>query len=381
MRKSFVYRLYPTKEQIIRLENLINIARDIYNSALAERKYAYRSQRKTLHYYDQCLEIKQLRKELPEVSLLNFSATECILRRVDNTFKNFFKRRKAGDRCSYPRFKGEGAFRSVTFPSYGDGIKIRNGRLYIQNVGIIKIRMHRVIEGNIKTVSYFKDCDKWYVNFSNEVDILPLPCNRSEIGIDLGIESFAITSDEEFIINPCYLKNSTNNIRRLHRNVTRKKKNGKNRKRAIKKLSRAHLKIRNQRKDFIHKESRKIINNYGFISVENLPIKHMTKNHHLAFAINDTGWGMFLECLSYKAEWAGRTFVKVNPNGTSQICSRCGKTVQKDLSVRIHSCPYCNLVIHRDLNSAFNILALGRSVWDLTWNSGSCVSQEAINKS
>jgi putative transposase len=373
MRKSFVYRLYPNKEQNSKLSKVLDTARDVYNSALTERKYAYRSQHKSLNYYDQASELKELRQSIPEVAQLNCSATQDMLRRLDKTFKSFYS-----GNTGFPRFKSRNRFNSITYPTYGDGIKIKNDRLYILNVGLIKIRMHRLLDGDIRTVTIKQDCDKWYVCFSNVVGIQPLPKSDKELGIDMGIESFAITSDNEFIESPHYLKKSLRKLRVAQRKVSRKKRGSKNRKKAVKLLARQHLKIRNQRKDFAHKLSRKIVNDYGFISVEDLQIRNMVKNHHLAQSISDAGWGMFLNFLSYKAEWAGRTFVKVNPNGTSQSCSRCGNTVPKYLIVRIHSCPYCNLVIHRDLNSAFNILTLGRSVWDLTWNSGSCVSQEAV---
>jgi putative transposase len=376
MRKSFVYRLYPNKEQITKLENLFNIARGIYNAALAERRYAYRSQRKSLNYYNQANELKELRQELPEVSVLNYGATQDILRRLDKTFKSFYSG-KSGS----PRFKGENRFHSITFPRYGDGIKIRNDRLYIMNVGIIKIRMHRILNEDIKIVSIKRDCDKWYVIFTNEIVTNLLPRIYDEVGIDLGIESIAVTSDNQFIENPKYFKNTQKKLRKAQRSISRKKLHSKNWYKAVKRVVKIHSKIRNQRNDFIHKESRKIVNQYGFIAVEDLQIKNMIKNRHLAKSISDAGWGKFLNFLSYKAEWAGRTFVKVNPKNTSQICSRCGKLVPKDLSVRIHSCPCCGLVLHRDYNSAINILTLGRSVWDLTWNSSSCVSQENVNLS
>lgn len=373
MRKSFIYRLYPNKEQTDKLSNLLDIGRNIYNSALAERKYAYRAQHKSLNYYDQASEIKELRQVMPEVAQLNFSATQDMLRRLDKTFKAFYS-----GKIGFPRFKGKRRFSSITFPTYGDGIKIKNDRLYINNVGLIKIRMHRLLDGEINTVAIKRDCDKWYAVFSNTIDIQPLPYSSKELGIDVGIESFAVTSDNEFIENPNFLKHSLKDLRKAQRSVSRKKRGSKNRHKAVKLLAKQHLKVRNQRKDFVHKEARKIVNENGFIAVEDLQIKNMVKNHHLARSISDAGWGIFLNVLAYKAEWAGRTFVKVNPNGTSQVCSNCGAKVPKDLSVRIHNCPYCGIVLHRDYNSALNVKSLGRSVWDITWNGGSCVSQEAV---
>jgi len=357
---------------------LLDIARNIYNAALAERRYAWKMQRKSLNYYDQQAEIKELRKALPEVAQLNFTATEDITRRLDKTFKAFFRRIKNGEKVGYPRFKNYHRFNSITFPSYGDGIKIRDNRVYIQNVGLVKIKLHRELEGQIKTVTIKRQCDKWYVIFSNMVVVNLPPISNKQIGIDVGIESFATTSDNEFIRNPQYLKISQRQLKTAQRKVSRKKKGGNNRRKAIKLLAKQYLRIKNQHKDFAHKVSRKIVNTYGFIAVEDLQINNMVKNHHLAKSINDASWGRFINILAYKAEWAGRQFVRVNPNGTSQTCSVCGINVTKDLSVRVHNCPNCGISLHRDFNSALNILSLGRSVWDITCDTSQCVSQEAV---
>lgn len=378
MRKSFLYRLYPNEIQAEKLKGLLNIARELYNACLQERRDAWKMQGKSLNYYDQANELKELRQAIPEVATLNYSATQDMLRRLDKSFKAFFKRIKQGEKPGYPRFKGYNRFNSITFPTYGDGVKLKDNRLYVQNVGLIKIKMHRDLEGQINTVTLKRVCDKWYAVFSNTIEIEPLPTSNKSVGIDVGIESFAVTSDGEFIENPHYLRDSQRELRVLQRRVARRKKGGSNRRKAVKILAKQHLKIRNQRKDFAHKVSRQIVNLYGYIAVEDLQIKNMVRNHHLAQSISDAGWGEFLDFLSYKAEWAGRKFVKVNPNGTSQTCSVCGIKVPKDLSVRIHNCPNCGISLHRDFNSALNILRLGRSLWDLTCDTGQCVSREAV---
>jgi len=146
----------------------------------------------------------------------------------------------------------------------------------------------------------------------------------------------------------------------------------------VKLLAKQHLKVKRQRKDFAHKLADSLVKTYGKIVVEDLRIKNMVKNHHLAKSISDAGWGQFVNILSYKAEYAGREFVSVNPNGTSQKCSRCGSVVPKSLSVRVHNCPYCGISLNRDFNAALNILALGRSVWDITCRNTESVSQEAV---
>jgi putative transposase len=238
--------------------------------------------------------------------------------------------------------------------------------------------MHRSLEGIINTVTVKRECSKWYAVFSNTTVIEPLPVSNREVGIDVGLNSFAVTSDGEFIDNPRYFKNAAVKLRKIQRSVSRKKKGGCNRRKAARLLAKQHLRIKNQRKDFTHKLADSLVNTYGKIAVEDLRIKNMVKNHHLAQSISDAGWGKFIGILSYKAEYAGREFVSVNPTGTSQICSGCGSFVPKSLSVRVHNCPCCGVSLDRDLNSALNILALGRSVWDVTWEIAPSVSQEAV---
>lgn len=378
MRKAFLYRLYPNTTQSDKLSGLLDTARHLYNAALQERRDAYKMQGVSLNYYDQANELKELRQELPEVAQLNFSATQDMLRRLDKSFKSFFRRVKIGEKAGFPRFKGRDRFNSITFPTYGDGIKLRDSRLYIQNVGLVKIKLHRSLEGGINTVTLKQDCDKWYAVFSDTVEVEPLSTCNKQVGIDVGLESFAVTSDGEYIDNPHFLRDSLARLRVAQRKVARRKKGGHNRRKAVKLLARQHLKIKNRRDVFLHEKANDIINNYGYIAVEDLRIKNMVRNHHLAQGISDASWGRFVNILSYKAEYAGRVFTQVNPNGTSQRCSVCGFNVPKDLSIRIHNCPNCGVSLHRDFNSALNILTLGRSVWCETWDKGSSVHQEAV---
>ena len=379
MRKAFLYRIYPNQVQSDKLDNLLGVARNIYNAALQERRDAYKMQGISLNYFDQAGELKELRDLFPDIANLNCSATQDMLRRLDKSFKAFFRRVKSGEEeVGYPRFKGRNRFNSITFPTYGDGVKIKDGRLYIQNAGLIKIKLHRSLEGKINTVTIKRECDKWYAVFSNMVDVMPLPVSDKMVGIDVGLESFAVTSDEEYIENPRCLRQSEAALRVAQRSVSRKRRGGSNRHKAVTLLAKRHLKVKRQRADFAHKVADRLVQEYGKIAVEDLQIVNMVRNHHLAKSISDAGWGQFLSILTYKAEYAGRELVLVPPNGTSQICSGCGSVVKKSLSVRVHNCPVCGISLNRDLNAALNILALGRSVWDVTLNRSSCVSQEAV---
>lgn len=364
MYRRFAYRIYPSKVQEERLEALLEIARTFYNAGLQERRDAWRKQHISLSCYDQCKQLKEIRTINPEYALLNFTATEGILRRVDRTFKEFFERIKRGEeKVGYPRFKSRTRFSSIIFPAYGDGIKLRDNRLYVMNVGEVKIKLHRPIGGKIKTVTIKRQCGKWYAVFANIVEIEPLPVTDRQVGIDIGLTSFAVTSDNDTIENPRYLRESEAILKNANRKVTRRKKGGHNRRKAVRLLAK-HQKVRNQRKDFAHKLARNIVNVYGYIAVEDLKIENMVQNHYLAKSISDAGWGQFLDFLEY--------------NGTSQRCSNCGTIVPKTLKVRIHRCPNCGLVIPRDYNSALDILRLGRSLWDITCINRQSVSQETI---
>jgi putative transposase len=367
MRKSFKYRLFTNKTQENKLDGLFDSARFLYNSALEQRIVCWKQWHKSISYYDQSNALKEIRSFDEGIAQLNFSASQDILRRLDKSFQAFFKRIKSGDKPGFPRFKGRDYFHSITFPVYGDGIKLKNRKLYVQNVGTIRIKLHRNIEGTIKTVAIKRQNDKFYASFScDEVPQNILPASTKEIGIDVGIKTFVVMSDGREIDNPKYLKQSETKLKETQRRYSKKRS-----KSVRKKLARLHEKVSNQRKDFQHKLSRKIVDEFGYIYIEKLQPKEMVKDSFriLNKYINDAAWTQFFGFLSCKAEWAGRTIVKVNPKNTTQACSGCGAIVPKDLSIRVHDCPYCGLVLSRDLNASKNINALGHSA---------CFEQEAV---
>jgi len=358
MRKAFKYRLFTNKTQESKLNSLLDSARFLYNCALEHRIICYKQWRKSINYYDQANGLKEIREFDEDIAQLNYSVSQNTLRQLDKAFQSFFRRIMSGDKPGFPRFKGKDRFNSITFPSYGNGIQIKNGKLYIQNVGHIRIKLHRNLEGKIKTVTIKRKNGRFYASFScNEVPQNILPISDKEIGIDVGIKSFAVMSNGQVIENPKYLKQSEAELKEIQSQYS--KKRSKNLKR---KLARLHEKVSNQRKDFQHKLSKEIVDNFGYIFVEKLQPKQMVENNYRIMSkyINDTAWAQFFNFLRYKAESAGRTMIEVNPKNTTQACSRCGKIVPKDLSVRIHDCPYCNLKIGRDLNSAYNILRRGQ---------------------
>jgi putative transposase len=322
VRKSFKYRLYPTKKQA-------NQLRDI--------------------------------RAAGDLALANYDSCQDVLRRVDKTFQGFFRRIKTGQKAVYPRFKPITRFHSYTFPAYGNGCKLReNKRLYIMGVGELKVKLHRPVIGCIKTVTLKKSCGKWYVCFSVIVPSPdPLPETGNATGIDVGITSFAVLSDGTSIKNPRYHHTAQAKLRRVQRRVCRRKKTSNRRRKAVQQLARLHAHIRNQRRDFHHQVARKLITHYDFIAYENLNIKGLVRSR-VAKPLADTGWGRFLSILSDKAAEAGREIVRVNPMGTSQRCI-CGTAVPKTLNERWHHCPMCHLSLHRDQAAALEILRLGLS--------------------
>jgi putative transposase len=364
MRKTYQYRLYPTAAQTEALEGQLGEACRLYNAALQERRDAYQRSGLSLNYYDQANQLKDIRSA-GHLGLANFSASQDVLRRVDKTFKAFFRRVKAGLKAGYPRFKSHRRFDSYTFPSWGDGCRLTDaGRLYLQGIGLLKVKWHRPLEGVIKTVTVKRHAGKWCACFSVEYVAGALPVAAEAVGIDVGLAAFATLSTGEALANPRHYRTAQSTLRIAQRRVARRKRGGRNRRKAVLLLQKAHAHIQNQRADFHHKTARTLVNTYGVIVVEDLNIKGLASGM-LAKSVNDAGWSAFISKLNYKAVEAGRQLVHVDPRGTSQTCC-CGAPVPKTLSQRWHQCEACGLSEARDHVSAQLILGLGLSLLGLT---------------
>jgi putative transposase len=359
MRKTYKHRLFPTNGQAQALDVQLGEACRLYNAALQERRDAYQNSGVSLTYYDQANQVKAIR-QAGSLDLANYSACQDILRRVEKTFKAFFRRVKAGQKAGYPRFKSRRRFDSYTFPSYGDGCRLPDARLYLQGVGHIKVKLHRPVDGVIKTITIQREYGKWYVCFSVEGEATPLPETDTSMGLDMGLTACAMLADGTEIDNPrCYQRGQAT-LRRAQRRVARRKRGGKDRRKAVLLLPKAHAKVKNQRADFQHQVAHTLVNAYGVIAVEDVHIKGLASGM-LAKSVNDAGWSAFIAPLAYKAAEAGRQLVYVNPHGTSQTC-RCGAAVPKTLSQRWHQCPDCGLSAAREHVSAQLILGLGLSL-------------------
>jgi putative transposase len=366
VRRAYKFRLSPNQSQERDLAKMRETHRRLYNACLHERKTVYETTGKSVKYTEQSARFTQIRKTNRFYAEINFSSAQATMRRLDKAYKAFFRRVKAGEKAGYPRFKSRDRFDSVEFPTYGDGIKLEGNRLRIQAVGFVKVVLHRPVEGEIRTVTLKWEADKWYVVFSCALSDVPIvPNDRPPVGIDVGLESFLSKSDgSKPEPNPRYLKDALPELRRKARAVSRKQKGGKNRRKAVKRLRKVHARVKNLRKEHHHTVALKLVRRYGLIAAERLNIKGMLKNGRLARAISDVAWGNFLLTLEHKAESAGVPYVGVDPRGTSQRCSGCGAIVPKTLKDRWHECPHCSLSLHRDENSARDILRLGLLVWN-----------------
>jgi putative transposase len=365
VRKTYKEKLRPTPAQERALEETLWRCRDLYNTALEQRITAYQRRRVSISRYEQEAELKAIRAEFPEYAAIHAHILQDILARLDWTYQAFFRRVQRGEKAGFPRFKGRNRFHSFTFKEYGNGARLDNGMLILSKIGRISVHWSRPVEGTPKTITISKEADGWYVAIScADMPIHPLPATGQETGIDLGLESFATLADGARICTPAYYRKAEAYLRRCARRVARRKKGSHRRRKAVALLAKAQQHITRQRRDFHHKEARKLLQTYDAIYYEDLRVANMVQNHSLAKSISDAGWSAFLAILTFKAVGAGKRAQAVNPAYTSQRCSgpECGMIVQKGLSVRWHACPACGTSLHRDHNAAMNILQLGQAM-------------------
>jgi putative transposase len=358
MRLTFQYRLLPSKAQRTKLTQTLELCRWVYNETLAIRKNAWEQERKSISYYDTMKLLPAWKEQKPELAQVYSQVLQEVCTRVDLAFSAFFRRVKAGEKAGYPRFRGYGRYDSFTYPQ--SGFELIGNALNLSKVGTVKVIIHRPLQGTIKTLNIRRDTvGNWYANFSCEVEPEPLPKSDKAVGIDVGLESFATFSDGRKVANPRFFRRDEKELVKAQRKLSKAEKGTPERAKRRKVVAHIHQRIVNRRKDFAHKLSRSLVNEYGIIALEKLNNKNMLQNHYLAKSISDAAWNQLAQYIQYKAECADRKCVLVDPRNTSKRCSRCGTLVYKSLSVRVHKCPVCNLEIDRDENAAINILALG----------------------
>ena len=360
MAKVFRYRLKPTRAQIANLNSSLELCRWVYNETLAMRKNAYEQEERSISYFETKRMLPIWKQDKPELKEVHSQVLQDVVLRVNLAFKAFFRRVQSGEEDpGYPRFKGRDRYDSISYPQ--SGFSINGNKLWLSKIGEIKFWLHRPIEGYVKRLTIRRSATKkWYVSFLVEESINhPLGPSEKVVGIDMGILNFAVLSDGEFVENPKFLLADEERLKAAQSKRDKLPKGSTERRKASKAVSHLYERVANRRENFAQQLSREWVNRYGTICFEDLNITKMVRNHNLAKNILDAAWNKLVQYTSYKAEGAGRRVVQVNPANTSQICSSCGLIVKKDLSVRIHDCPYCGLSIDRDLNASRNILRLG----------------------
>jgi len=361
LKTAYKFRMYPNKQQEAQLEQTLDTCRRLYNIALADRKAAYEIDGISRSYEDQATMLTVERKS-GNFTRIYAHCLQDVLRRLDKSFKAFFRRVKAGEKPGYPRFKGEGWYKSFTYPDSETGYKLEDSKLTLSKIGSIRIFKHREIEGKIKTCTIKKDLlGHWYAVLVAEIDDIPLqePKVKVAIGVDVGLKSLITTSTGKSIQYPRYYIQLEEKLAAAQRFLSRKKKGSANRLKAKAKVAKISKRIQNLRDEFLNQVSRKLVDSADLIVFENLNISGMLKNHHLAKHIQDHAWGKLIQVTRGKAEKAGKVVELVDARYTSQKCSQCGIMVPKTLAERTHACPNCGLEMDRDLNASLNIRTLG----------------------
>lgn len=362
MLKAYKYRIYPNKEQEIQITKTFGCCRFVYNQTLAYRKDLYEQKKKSVsktncnNYCNR--ELKKTYEWLKEVD--KFALTNAIYN-MDSAYQKFFK-----EHAGYPKFKSKHDNHktyTTNFTNRNITVDFESGKVKLPKLKEVKAKLHRTFRGQIKSATVSQvPSGKYYVSILVETEHKELLHTEQKTGLDLGIKDLCITSDGKKYENPKTIKKHERKLVRLQRQLAHKEKRSQNYYKTKKKIALCHEKIANTRKDYLHKISHEIISENQVIVSENLQIKNMVKNHHLAKAISDVSWHELTRQLEYKAKWNGREYIKIDTfYASSQLCSVCGyqNTDIKDLSVREWICPVCGAKHDRDVNASKNILVEG----------------------
>lgn len=356
MKRTFKYRIYPSKSQIKMLELNLAICCDLYNAAIQERKSAWDTSHKIINFYTQANQLSDIKQICPELKLVYAQVLQNTLKRVDIAFSRFFAQAKAGKSAGLPRFRKR--FNSFTYPQ--NGFSLSGNKIKLSKIGNVKIKLHRQIAGKISTLTIKQSATgKWFACFCVDTEPVVILHTEKSVGVDFGIKAFATLSSGEIIKNPKFLIKEKKNLAKACKNLNACKDNALTYNKCRKVFARIHERVANRRRNFLHQESRKLVNRFRIIAFENLNLQKMMQNSGFAKSILDASWKRFVRFTIYKAESAGSRVVQVDPKNTSQLCSTCGKIVEKKLSTRTHNCKNCGLKINRDHNAAINVLALG----------------------
>ena len=280
MRRAYVFRLRPTARQHVALAACVDAHRELYNAALQERRDAWAHKKTRINYGDQSAQLTEIRAACSDQAAWSFSSQQATLRRLNRSFQAFFRRVKRGEKAGYPRFKGKARFDSVEWPKDGDGARwlpdLR--RVYLQGIGQVKVHVHRQVAGRVKTIQIKREGRRWLLVLScDDVRNNARPATGRHAGIDVGIASFATTSDGEHIDNPRRGRTAADKLTAAQQRLERAKRGSKNRGRKREAVGAWHRKIANQRKDFHHKQARGLVERFDLLVVEDLQIINMVR--------------------------------------------------------------------------------------------------------
>jgi putative transposase len=382
-----VFRLRPTAGQHIALAACVETHRELYNAALQERRGAWAHSKTRINYGDQSAQLTQIRQARRDVAVWSFSSQQATLRRLNKAFAGFFRRvktAKPGVKPGYPRFKGTARFDGVEWPKDGDGARWLHEakRVYLQGIGQVKVDLHRQVQGRVKTIQIKRQGRRWVLVLScDDVPTNPLPATGRQVGIDVGIVSFATTSDGVQVDNPRWGRAAADRLAAAQQRLARAKRRSKNRVRRRETVAARHRKIANRRKDFHHKQARALVERYDLVVVEDLQIANMMRRAKpvadvdnpgqflpngaraksgLNRSIGDAGWGGFVSILRAKAEDAGRIWIEIDPRHTSDGCEKCGYAAAENrVTQAAFACQRCGHSAPADEHAARNILRAG----------------------
>ena len=360
--KSFKFQISASKAVQTKFEQTLNLCCELYNSALQERREAWEINRVSINFHSQAIQLPFIKIDRPELENIYSQVLQDTLRRLSKAFDSFFRRVKQGDaKVGFPRFKSASRYDSFCYVQ--SGFKIVGDRLHLSKIGSVRIKLHRPIEGVIKTCTIKREVSGWFVVFACETEnIAQIPISeiKNAVALDMGLTTFATLSNEEKILNPKFFKTDEKALERANRALSKEVKHSKPFKRRVKVLQKIHRRIANRRNNFAHQESRRLVNRFDLIVFEDLSIAKMMKSGFLAQGIADAAWNQLISFTKYKAENAGKWCETINPAYTSQTCRVCGHCEKANRQTQsVFECVKCHHTENADVNAAKNILSLG----------------------
>ncbi len=383
--RTFRYRLHPTVRQTQALVRQLDYQRELYNAALEERIGAWKWERRSVSYFDQCKTLTDLIEVRPEVVTSGVTLCRGTLLRLDRAFASFYRRIKSDETPGFPRFKTAPRFDSLQWEDRsGWKVKEDDRRLYLLGIGEIKTNYHRLLTGVPKAITVKREGTKWWLSVRCvDVPAMPLSPSGREIGVDLGVRNLIATSDGALLVGEHFGSRAQLRLNEAQRSLATKQRESKRRRRQVARVAQMHRRVANQRTNALHQLSRRLVNDYDLLVLEYLAIPNMVRSPRAKFdpdkpgaflpngaaakaglnrSIHDAGWGTLLSLLSYKAESAGRMVVTIDPRYTGQTCHECGHVdAGNRVTQAVFTCQCCGHRNHADVNAARNILRAGRA--------------------